>query len=150
RNELAAGARLELDLDPLFEDADPALLEARGLVLGEGLVHEIAERRAAPDRKRFSEPTCIRQCLEALEVELAGLDPRGVARASAFDAVRAECLAHPRDIGVERLAGIVGRLLAPDPVDQPVARDALVRVEEEDREQGALLRATEGDRLSAV
>lgn len=44
---------------------------------------------------------------------------------------------------VERSRRVVGRALSPQRVDQPVDRDDLPRVEEQDREQAALLHAAE-------
>src|SRR5207248_8375613 len=53
--------------------------------------------------------------------------------------------AQPRDVSVERLLDARRRPLAPERVDQPVARDDLVRVQHEHGEQRALLRAAERD-----
>ena len=46
---------------------------------------------------------------------------------------------------VEAVHGGSGRPVAPEFVDQPVARDDLVRVQQEDHEEGALLRPTDRD-----
>jgi hypothetical protein len=50
------------------------------------------------------------------------------------------------DVDLERGNGGAGRLGAPDGVDQPVARHHLVRVQEQEREQGALLRCSQWER----
>ena len=48
-----------------------------------------------------------------------------------------------RDEVLERGRSRAGRVLAPERVDQPIGRDRAPRVEQEQREQGALLRASE-------
>ena len=45
----------ELGLDQLLESVNVQLLEARDLVLSEGLVSQVSERRAAPQRQRLFE-----------------------------------------------------------------------------------------------
>ncbi len=44
---------------------------------------------------------------------------------------------------LERSPGCVGRLLAPQLVDETIARDRLVRVEQEEGKEAALFRASE-------
>ena len=51
----------------------------------------------------------------------------------------AELLAQPRDVDLELLRGRRRRRLAPQLVDQPIGRDDLVGVQQQDREQRALL-----------
>ena len=55
-------------------------------------------------------------------------------------------LAHPRDVRVERGLRVVGRALAPERVDQAVARDDLARVEQQHGDQRLLLRPAESQR----
>jgi hypothetical protein len=52
----------------------------------------------------------------------------------------------PRDLGLQRLGGALGRVLAVQAVDQPPGADDAPGVEGEQREQPAQLRTTEGDR----
>ena len=61
-----------------------------------------------------------------------------------------EQLAQPRHVDVQGLHRRLGRLLAPELVDQPVAGEHLVRVHEQQRQQRALLRARERQRPVAV
>jgi hypothetical protein len=48
----------------------------------------------------------------------------------------------------ERLARTRGSRLAPEQVDQPVCRDRLARMQQQDRQQCPLARAAERDRLA--
>jgi hypothetical protein len=50
-----------------------------------------------------------------------------------------------RDVALEDLRGRRWRALAPQLVNQAVARDDLAAMKQQDREQGALPRATESD-----
>ena len=88
------------------------------------------------------------EALEAVEVELAGLDAKQVPRSTRQEAAFAEGLAHPRDLGVERMGGAAGRAFSPQSVDQLIARDRLVRAEKKESKQYALLRPTERELLA--
>jgi hypothetical protein len=86
-----------------------------------------------------------------VQIELAGLDPEDIARRPRDeDVVPSERLAKLRDADAERRRAGRGRLLAPELVDQPVARDDLVRVEQEHREQRPLPRSRERKRATAL
>ena len=61
-----------------------------------------------------------------------------------------EGLAELRDIDIDRFAGRWRRRLAPQIVDQALARHELVRVQEQDAEDEALLECPESDRLSVL
>ena len=81
---------------------------------------------------------------EALEIDLLGCDLEDVARRSRDeDAVRLEGLSESGDMLLKRRGGIRRRPLAPELVDQPIARDGLAGVENEDREHAALPGAAE-------
>ncbi len=57
--------------------------------------------------------------------------------------MRLERLAQPRHVLLKRGLRIGRRALAPELVDEPIARDRLAGVQQEDRENAALPRATE-------
>jgi hypothetical protein len=75
----------EVGIDPVLCSAQPQLLQAGDLRLGEGLVGELPERRPPPQRKRVAHRSACslralggellsplrEQRLEAIEVELA-------------------------------------------------------------------------------
>ena len=61
RDELGVAAERKIGLDPLLERDRAELLEPRDLGLGERLVEEVGERRAAPERERLAERTLGRR-----------------------------------------------------------------------------------------
>ena len=138
----------------------PALL-LEPLCLGgrKRLVKNVRQRRPAPQGERVTEHTfrflgfsrgrCVscraHEALEAIDIELARLDSQEVPAWAALESIAAKRAAQPRDVSVERLLDARRRPLAPERVDQPVARDDLVRVQHEHGEQRALLRAAERD-----
>ena len=83
------------------------------------------------------------QMPEALEVDLVRIGAEQVAAGLRDDAVAAEGLAQLRDVHLQRLAGGRRRRVLPKRVDQALARDGAVRLEQEQREQRALLVAAE-------
>ena len=54
-DELGVPAELELGVDPLLDRGEAQLLEAGDLALGEGVVGEVGQRLAAPERERLGE-----------------------------------------------------------------------------------------------
>jgi hypothetical protein len=145
---VAAGGQIGLDA-PL-EAGEAELLEASDLVLGEELVGELGKRRAAPEPKPLDDLAARYQLLEAIEIELPGFDLELVAGRAREDAVLPERLAELGDVHLECLLGRSRRLLTPESVDQVVARDDAVRVEEEDGEQRPLLGGADVDRPAVV
>ncbi len=82
----------EVGFDPLLESCQAQLLETCDLPLREGLVREVGERRATPERERRAQrlggsrglssgeklSTINQQALEPGEVEFLGLEPERV------------------------------------------------------------------------
>ena len=91
-----------------------------------------------------------RELLEALDVELAGLDAHEVSGRAGHDPVGAERRTERMDVHLERVQRPGRRRLAPDPVDQPVGGDGLVRLEEQLGEQGTGPRAPQRNRDAVV
>ena len=102
-----------------------------------------------PHRQRRPTHACCPalgdQVLEYLEVELSGLhaeqvsgrprdDPRLVGRR------RAERLPQPRDVHLHVVHRGIRRVLAPEGVNDPLARDHSIRTQQQQREQRPLLR----------
>jgi hypothetical protein len=123
--------------------AEAKLLEPRDLGLGKALIAKLRERRTSPQREGGSVLTRGDQPLEALQVELVAFDPKHVAGRFGLQAIRTERLAELGNVDLERLLSRLGCLLVPKRVDQALRGDDLVRVHEQHREQGALLRASE-------
>jgi len=159
RKELGVAAELEVRVDPLLDRRGPFLFELRAFRAGDRVV-EVGERRAAPQAQ------CLPQLLggacgveaarvgdellEPLEIETAGRDPGEVAGRLRDDRVAADGLPELGDVNLERRRGGVGRRSAPELVDQPVARDDAVRVQQQEREERSLLRASECDRAPVL
>jgi hypothetical protein len=150
---------LEVGVDSLLDRRCSSFLELGALRSCEGVV-EIGENRAAPERERLPQrrrrglgilpARLLDQRLEAFAVERAGLDHDGVAGGPGDDRVPTERLAELRHVNLERRRRRVGRRPVPELVDEPIARDDPVRFEQEQRQQGPLLRPAERDRPTAL
>src|SRR5262249_22770417 len=143
----------ELGVDPLFDRPQPEVLEPASLLVGGILECEVGQRRAAPDGKRLAKETGPRariltlrfgdEALEAPEVELVRLEHESVARRARHEHALREDLAKLGDEVLERRRGGPRRMLAPEPVDQPICRHRLSLAEQEEGEQRPLLLAAE-------
>jgi hypothetical protein len=170
-HHLGMGAERQLRLDQRLQRGDPQVLEPGDLPLREGLVGELRQRRAAPQRQRLLERRngALRvgagqlgaplghQPLEALRVEAVGIERQLVAALARHDhAGRAvtgltrERLAQARDLHLHRLGGAGGWTLAPELVDQPVRCERLVGVQQQQRQQCPLLAPAERNRAALV
>ncbi len=151
---LVVAAEPELGLDPVLGRREPQLVEPRDLALDERVVAEIRERLPTPERQRLLQELgglAVRapaeRCrsfhgepLEALGVQLVGLDPQAVGAALGRQAV-GDDLPHLRDVDLERVRRGRGRLLAPQVLDQEIGSDELVSVQQKQREQCTRLTA---------
>ncbi len=150
RGEGGVAAGLELGPDARLVRRQPRLVEARHVGVRELLAGQIGERRPAPEPERRVVRPRVDELLEAVGVELAGLDPHEIPGRARHDPVGAERLAQRVDVHLQRRAGVGGRILAPDRVDQPFGRDGAIRAEEQEREHRTGPPAAERDRLAAV
>jgi hypothetical protein len=162
RFELAEGVLLatggELEPDPVLDRPQAELAEPRDLALERGESVQVGERRAAPQSETVTEHTrCTRgllsetsrlaqQRFEPRCIDLVRFDAEEVPGWATFDPLGAECSSEVVDVRLDRPAGPVRRLLSPQPVDQRVDRDDLVRAHEEMCQDGSLLRAAERHR----
>ena len=149
RHELRMLPEREVGVDPPLDRQQVQLLEARDRRLRERLVGEIGERGPAPERERLAQQLggrggigragLLDEALEAVDVELLGVEPERRSRARRVTRQRgagAERLAQPRDARLERRRTLLRRLARPQLLDQPVRRDDLVRVEEQEARAG--------------
>ena len=149
-DEVGVPAVGELALEPTFQGGQAQLLEARDLALGEVLEREVGERRAAPECQRFRVALLRDQLVEAVQVELVRRDAQHVPRRSRLEPVGAEQPAQPRHVAVQRGDRGSRRRLSPQRVDQPVARDDLVRAQQQVAEQCALAAALDRERMAIL
>jgi hypothetical protein len=158
--DLRVPARGEVGVDALLERREPQLLQPGDLRLRERLVGQVGERRPAPQAERLAQHPRGRagigaaglgdQRLEARRVELRRVEAEHVARRAGDEPAVAELAAQARDVHLDALGDRRRRRLAPDLVDQPLRRDHVVGVQEQHREQRALLGPAERERATAV
>ena len=94
-----------------------------------------------------------RRCCRCATSSSLGIDLDAVAAVHGRDRVAAvpcQRLPQPRDVAVDGLPRRRRRRLAPEFVDQPFARDELVRMQEQDRQDEPLLQPAQRDRLALV
>src|SRR5262245_23360685 len=110
--EIAVPPEQEICFEPALERVHPQLLEPRALRLREGLRRELGERRPAPQLERLpiggrrvvwatgveARTRLGGETLEALEVELVGIELQGVAGWPRVQHPRGEHLAQLRDV----------------------------------------------------
>lgn len=168
--QLGLPAESQIGLDPRLDRLLPKLLQPADRFGREGLVFEAGEGLSAPQAKRLAQRSRRRlrvaalelpagltgRGLEPVEVELLGLDQQRVALAPRHQQLGVtavlglEQLAQARNVRLE-CGGSVGRRgVAPELLDQPVGGEGLARVQEQQRQQRALLRAAEAKRLRTV
>jgi len=154
-HEVGVTAEREIGVDAPLERHGALLLEACDLGLRKGLVRDVGQRRASPQGERLAQeagrvrgpaarervPTLAQEPLEAIDVELAVLDPQRVAAPVRLEPVPfavAERAPQAADVVLQHLRrGRRGRL-APQRVDQAIARDRLVAMQEQQHQHNAL------------
>ncbi len=151
-------AALEVGVDPGLQGGDALLVEPGDGGAGERRVGDVGQRRAAPQREGVAQerggalgrrrPGLAHEVLEPGQVELRALDAQQVARLARDEPPVAHRTPQPRHVDLDALRDRRRRRLAPDLVDQPVGRDDLVGVQQQDREQGTLARAAERQRAA--
>ena len=172
RQHLQAGdplgvmAERELGVDVLLERRQAQLLEAPDLGLRERLVRDVVQRAAAPLLQRRRElgrgggelalgrqpAPALGPALEAREVERVVRDLEPVAARDGLQDVAAvaERAPQPADLHLQALHRLARRVAVPQVLDQPVRRQRLVRVQQQQGQQCTLTRAGEHDRLPVV
>jgi hypothetical protein len=162
RDDRPVAAECEVRLDPILLGDDPALLQSLGLTFGEGLERDVGERGASPFDEGLAKlhrrtrrivgverpPSLLGKPLEPGGVERAGFESKPISgalrREDVADAGSSQDLPELRDVDLQRVLRRRRNPLAPQAVDELVDRDDLVQMDDEDREQRALLGPTEG------
>ncbi len=160
-HQLARPPRLEFDLVQILEACQPELAQPGNGMLSERLVRELRERRTPPQHQRLAElrhrggvaracqaPAFGDQALEPVRVDLVGGRAQPVSGPGRLEHVAAQHLPQLRHVHPHDLSGRLGRALGPQLVDETIDRYDLVSVQQEDRKQGALARASQCDRAA--
>ncbi len=153
--QVGVAAERQVRVDPSLEGNRALLLEPCDLRLCEVLVRDVGERRAAPEREPLAQArsglgravvlerrrALADELLEALDVELAGLDAQRV-RAPVRLKPPSLAVAQPapqlRDMVLQNLGGRGGRRSTPQRVDQSLAGDRLVAMQQKEHQDAAL------------
>src|SRR5207247_2249686 len=115
----------------------------------ERLAFEPGERRSAPEREGLAEHGCclsrvsrlergatpLEKVLEPVEVDLSALYAEGITVGASLEHPLPEFPPEARDVDLEALACGAGRLIAPQLVDEAIGRDAVLPVQDQEREQ---------------
>jgi hypothetical protein len=160
-DQLGMPTESQVRLDPLFQGTDVQLVESSDRALGERLVGELGERSPAPQGERLAQQrartlsVALGECfsafpdkpLETVSVESVGRQGELVPLPVRPDqpALGTERLAKKRDGVPDDLRRRRRGRLAPQLVDQSIDRYGLVRVQKEQREEGALPPTTQYD-----
>ena len=140
--------------------------------MGEGRVGEVCKRCSPPHVQGAAKPLRgtrgvaaeqgvlpgFHLPLESIGVESLGLDDQRIAAGagrqhlagSAARAFRLQCGAQPRDVHLQGVGGSPRRPAVPNLFDQQIGGDRLVGVDQEDPQQGPLLRRIKGQGMSPV
>jgi hypothetical protein len=157
-DRLGVAPQVEPRIDQVAVGAEPKLVEPSGLVGQAGLVDEVGEGGATPDREGRLEDRLPRRGLlvarvgrqrqEVPEVDRLRRQVEDVARCTGDDGVGAEQPAQPGDVPLKRRRGGRRRLLLPERPDQPLGRDDRPGLQSEHGEHQALLRTAERHRAT--
>ena len=148
-DHLAVPTRGEVALDRQLDRRQPQLLESADLRGRERLVGQVRQRGAAPQRERLTRLAVRDEPLEPPRVDVIGVEPQLVS-APARDDLRAatggrQHLAQLRHVVLHHLVGARRMPVAPEGVDQAVARHRRVDVQREHGQQRPLLGRAQRD-----
>jgi hypothetical protein len=93
---------------------------------------------------RFGSARAIYELLKAVRIELPRRHLQHIAARARDQRVAPQRLPQLRNVALQRLGGRLRAILSPELVNQAVARDELVRLQEQDRQQLALPAAADG------
>ena len=168
-DELGVAPAGEIGLDASLHAREPELLETVGRALCERVVREVGQGWSAPELERASAGhgrgrrvarvelalAFGEQRLEALQVQLGWPDAQEVSRRLGHKGperlvlcpVRLEQLAECRDIALDSRLRLARRLALPQLLDQDIGRHEPIGVQEQERQNGALLGASQCKRF---
>ena len=151
-DQVGVAAERQVRIDPIFERSQALLLELGRGSGTERRAVELGQRRAAPERERlvqrlgsssrFGRVACLcTECRERLQVERARLELEYVPRRTRSQrcTVFPERLAQAGDVHLQRRARRLRRRVAPQLIDQSLARHDAVCLQQEQGEHRPLL-----------
>jgi hypothetical protein len=150
--DLGVSLQREIRLHPFLERCEPELLQPGAGRLGEWLVPEVRQRRAAPEAKRLPEACgCVlglpggegcsaffHESLEAPQIDVLAVDAQQVAGEAGDECFASDGPAEAVDVRLDQTRGSRARLVPPELVGEPLGRHDLARVEEQKGEQRPL------------
>ena len=160
-DQLVMTVEAQLRLDPRFDGAEAQLLQSLERDPRAAVELDVGERAPAPQTFGFTQavlrelriaggPAAVQQRLEAIAVQLPGIDPQPVAGRLREQALLPQHLAQARDLVRERMARGLGRLIAPQLLEQLLARHDAVGIQQQDGEQRALPRAADREQATVL
>lgn len=160
RHEVGVDPELEIGGDPILEYAQPQILEAMDVVLREVLQLRVGKRPASPESKRLAEhdrpplglflPRRADDVLETGEIELTSIKREHIAVRPCLEETGSQQLSQLRDGVLEGRRRSSRGMLAPELIDETFSRDRLVRPQEQQRQQRALVATAERQCLLPV
>ena len=168
RDQLGMAPARQIRLDATLQRDHPALQDAVDLHTRLGRVVQLGQRRPAPHpepgpkvgrgalgfTRRQRRAAGLQAALETLEVERHRLDPQPIAPPVRLQrptaAVRSQRPAQLRNVVLQDLSGSGRRTLAPQLVNQTLARDDLVAMQQQMPEHGPLAIAAQSDGSVAI
>ena len=150
--DLAMAARRQVAVDRALGRGQVQLLEAADLARRERLLRDVGERRPAPQRERLARQVVGDERREAQRVDVAVAEAQLVP-APAGDDLRAvaagrQRLAKLRDVELDHLGRRGRRILAPQRLDEPIARHRRALVEGQHGQQRPRLALADGHRTA--
>ena len=164
-DDLAVEPACQVGFDPVLDRVDTGVAEADALEVGELLVGVVLERRAVPEVECGAElsggrggivgqqrASCGSPPFERLDVELTRIHIESVAGANGLEhrllaalAVGIECCSQPRDIHAQGIELAVA-LVTPELLEDPIRRQHLAVVDEQEGDHGLLAGRPQIDR----
>jgi hypothetical protein len=151
-HQLVMSAQGQVRIDLQLDCLEACLLELGDLLLGEGLEGELRERWAAPQaeclpqqRRRTRRirggdlPCLLDQPFEPPGVQLLRVHLEHIAGLAGDDQLTLQGSAEPGHHHLQRIRRVGGQVAAPELIDQPISRDHLAGVDQQDRQQRPLL-----------
>ena len=148
-------------LDPVLLRLQSKVIQPSSIGQKRGQPRQVGQRRTAPQRERVIQrgdgngrinrerpPGIPDERIEPARVELCRSHHQHVSRWATLQSLFAERPAKVRHVRVQRVASLIGRLLAPHLVDQHLGRHHLIGPQQQRAEHGSLLSPSQRQRAA--